>query len=99
MASDDRGAVEHTVTRPPGTRRSSAQTHAVASACLPGLGQWLQGRRLAAAIHFGTVAVYVAAALATDSHQALWLAVLWNGWSAVEAWLHGAGSLPHDGDG
>ncbi len=60
--------------------------HALLSVLVPGLGQLAQGRRLTAAVQFGTVATYLASAYAVGGGRALWLAVAWNAWSAVEAY-------------
>lgn len=61
------------------------------SLLVPGLGQFVQRRFSAAAWQFGTVIFFlVAAAGVTDAgtsgRTALILAVLWNVWSAIDAW-------------
>ncbi|HTJ22697.1 MAG TPA: hypothetical protein VL383_09905 [Gemmatimonadaceae bacterium] len=37
-------------------------------------------------MQFGTVAAYAAAAIASGNPRALWIAVAWNVWSAVDAY-------------
>ena len=64
----------------------SPTSYALLSVLVPGLGQLAQRRPLTAALQFGTVVAYLGSAYALGGSRALWLAVLWNGWSAVEAW-------------
>ena len=64
----------------------SPATYALLSAIVPGLGQLAQRRLLTAALQFGTVAAYLATAYAAGGGRALWLAVLWNTWSMVDAY-------------
>jgi hypothetical protein len=69
-------------------RRADAVGDAGLSILVPGLGQLRQRRIVAAATQFGTVAVYVIGALRFADHRAVWLAVGWNLWSAIDAYLH-----------
>ena len=64
----------------------SPATYALLSAFVPGLGQLAQRRFFTAALQFGTVAAYLAAAYAAGGGRVLWLAVLWNTWSTVDAY-------------
>jgi hypothetical protein len=64
----------------------SPTSYALLSVLVPGLGQLAQRRPLTAALQFGTVVAYLGSAYAMGGGRALWLAVLWNAWSAVEAW-------------
>ena len=66
--------------------RERAASHAACSALIPGAGQLLQGRLGAAIGQFGTVAAYAAAAIGTGNPRALWIAVAWNVWSAIDAY-------------
>lgn len=66
----------------------SASEHAILSLVLPGLGQFAQGRPIAGMAQLGTVAAYAASALALGGGRALLLAVLWNLWSALDAYRH-----------
>jgi len=58
------------------------------SLAVPGLGQLAQGRRLAAAIQFGTVVGYIVAARVGIGGGAWLIAFAWNVWSAVDAYRH-----------
>jgi hypothetical protein len=78
---------EHPVRRSESAElRERAASHAACSALIPGAGQLLQGRFGAAVVQFGTVAAYAAAAIASGNPRALWIAVAWNVWSAVDAY-------------
>jgi len=68
----------------------AARERALLSAVVPGLGQLAQRRFVAASAQFGTVASYLAGALAVDGRRALLLAVLWNVWSVIDAYRHEA---------
>jgi hypothetical protein len=48
----------------------------------------MQRRFGAAAVQFGTVAVYFAGALSLGGRRALLLAVAWNIWSVIDAYRH-----------
>ena len=63
-----------------------AASHAACSALIPGAGQLLQGRVGAAVVQFGTVAAYAVAAISSGNARALWIAVAWNVWSAIDAY-------------
>ena len=67
-------------------RRWARADAAVLSALLPGAGQVAQGRLGMAVIQGATVAGYAAAALAAGGGEALWIALAWNVWSAVDAY-------------
>jgi len=73
---------------PPAAPARVPSTAAALSLLVPGLGQLTQRRPAAALIQFGTVAGYVAVALGTGGSRAVWLAVLWNAWSAADAYWH-----------
>ncbi len=64
--------------------RLSATSAAVASAFVPGAGQFMQRRYGTGLLHFGTVTAYVVMALSTGR---LWLtvAVVFNVWSVIDA--------------
>ena len=68
--------------------RAPAVERAVLSLVLPGLGQFAQRRFLAGGGQLGTVVAYAATALAVGGGSALWLAIGWNVWSAVDAYRH-----------
>ena len=72
--------------REPDGLRARAVSHAACSALVPGLGQLVQRRFGAAAAQFGTVAAYAALALGSGSTRALWIALAWNAWSAIDAY-------------
>ena len=74
------------IVRPQG----QARQRALLSALVPGLGQCVQRRFLAAAVQFGTVASYVVGAHALGGRRALVLALLWNVWSVIDAYRHEA---------
>src|SRR6478609_6387324 len=65
--------------------KDEARGRALLSALVPGLGQVAQRRFLAATIQFGTVATYVAGALALGGRRALLLALIWNVGSVIDA--------------
>jgi hypothetical protein len=58
------------------------------SLLIPGLGQLLQRRFVAAAIQFGAVLTYSVAAIGGGWGRATFLAIAWNIWSAVDAYWH-----------
>ena len=58
------------------------------SLLLPGLGQFGQRRFFVGAGQLGTVLAYMITALSLGSTRALVLAVVWNIWSAVDAYRH-----------
>jgi len=74
----------------PATTRPSMSASGL-SLLVPGLGQLVQRRPAAALMQFGTVAGYIAVALATGGTRAVWLAFAWNAWSAVDAYWHARG--------
>jgi hypothetical protein len=61
----------------------------VLSLFVPGLGQLVQGRRVAAATQFGTVIGYVVASVVGAGGRAWWIALAWNAWTAFDAYRHG----------
>ncbi|HSA57089.1 MAG TPA: hypothetical protein VLE53_15360 [Gemmatimonadaceae bacterium] len=65
-----------------------AASFATMSAVIPGLGQWKQGRRVTGVLQLGTVAAYLVTAIVSENLEAVWLAVLWNVWSCVDAFRH-----------
>lgn len=69
-------------------RPASAADRAFLSLLVPGVGQFAQRRFLAGAGQLGTVLTYAATAIALGSGRALALAVLWNLWSAFDAYRH-----------
>jgi hypothetical protein len=70
--------------------KEHARDRALLSAFVPGLGQFAQHRFVAASVQFGTVASYLAGALAFGGRRALLLALLWNVWSVIDAFRHEA---------
>jgi hypothetical protein len=68
--------------------REPAVERAILSLVLPGLGQFAQRRFLAGGGQLGTVLAYAVTALALGGGHALWLAIGWNVWSAVDAYRH-----------
>src|SRR5688572_26371684 len=58
------------------------------SILLPGAGQLAQRRFVAAAIQAATVGTYLIAASSVGGGRALWLALAWNAWSAIDAYWH-----------
>jgi len=75
-------------TKPP-VPRDDALQRAAESAIIPGLGQFRQGRYVAAIAQFGTVVAYLVGAGALGGHRAMMFALLWNVWSIVDAARHG----------
>jgi hypothetical protein len=71
-------------------RSERAGQHALLSAFIPGFGQAVQRRFAAAVVQFGTVAAYLAGALALGGRRALFLALCWNVWSVIDAYRHEA---------
>lgn len=58
------------------------------SVLLPGAGQVVQRRFVAGAVQAASVVTYLVAASSVDGGHALWLALAWNAWSAVDAYWH-----------
>lgn len=67
-------------------RATTASEAAVLSACIPGLGQLVQGRFVAATLQFGTCAAYLVSSFGLGGRRALLLAFLWNVYSAYDAY-------------
>jgi hypothetical protein len=65
--------------------------YALLSAFIPGAGQVAQGRWVAGAVQFGVVIACLAGIFAAGPIQALWLALFWNAYSAVEAYWYERG--------
>ena len=62
--------------------------YALLSACVPGLGQLTQRRFIAASLQFGTVICYLAGALSAGGRHSVFLALLGNVWSVIDAYRH-----------
>jgi|KBSMisStandDraft_5_1062788.scaffolds.fasta_scaffold1165337_2 hypothetical protein len=74
---------------PPDVRSARGRsTEALASGFVPGVGQLLQGRRLAAAIQFTTVVAYVVIGSAAKLPHAVWFAFAWNCYSVIDAYRY-----------
>ena len=58
------------------------------SVLLPGAGQFAQRRFGTAAVQLATVCAYLVAAVSAGGGRALWLALAWNAWSAIDAYWH-----------
>jgi hypothetical protein len=58
------------------------------SIVLPGAGQVAQRRFVPAVIQAATVGTYLIAASQVGGGRALWLALAWNVWSAIDAYWH-----------
>lgn len=76
------------VAAPPDSRRDAAVQHALLSAFCPGAAQVAQGRWVAGLVQFGVVAAYLAGVFAVGPTKAIWLAVFWNAYSALEAYWY-----------
>ena len=77
-------------TSPPASARRHAGTEALASGFIPGVGQLLQGRRLAAAIQFTTVIAYVVIGSALGLRHAMFFGLVWNCYSVIDAYRYHA---------
>jgi hypothetical protein len=58
------------------------------SAAIPGLGQFVQGRPVAGAIHFLAVITHTLTAVTLGGWKPAVFALLWNVWSSLDAWHH-----------
>ena len=76
------------VAAPPDSRRETAVQHALLSAFCPGAAQMAQGRWVTGLVQFGVVAAYLAGVFAVGPTKAIWLAVFWNAYSALEAYWY-----------
>jgi hypothetical protein len=76
------------VTTPPASRQEAAVQHALLSAFCPGAAQVVQGRWVVGLVQFGVVAAYLAGVFAVGPIKAMWLAVFWNAYSALEAYWY-----------
>jgi len=65
-----------------------AVTEALASGFIPGVGQLLQGRRIAAAVQFTTVVTYVVVGSEFGLRQLLFFALAWNCYSVIDAYRY-----------
>ena len=72
----------------PASARRQTGTEALASGFVPGVGQLLQGRRLAAAIQFTTVIAYVVIGSEVGLRHAMWFALAWNCYSVIDAYRY-----------
>ena len=77
-------------TPPSAPARRNTATEALASGFVPGVGQLLQGRRLAAAIQFTTVVAYVVIGSELGLRQAMFFALAWNCYSVIDAYRYRA---------
>jgi len=77
-------------TSPPASERRGTGTEALASGFIPGVGQLLQGRLLAAAIQFTTVIAYVVIGSAVGLRHAMFFALVWNCYSVIDAYRYRA---------
>jgi hypothetical protein len=68
--------------------QATPSSRAMLSLLLPGLGQFAQRRFVAGVGQLVTVAAYSTTALALSDGRALWLAIAWNLWSAIDAYRH-----------
>jgi len=68
----------------------SRSTEALASGFIPGVGQLLQGRRLAAAVQFTTVVGYVVIGTAVGFRHAMLFGLVWNCYSVIDAYRYHA---------
>jgi hypothetical protein len=76
------------VEAPPESRQEDAIHYALLSAFCPGAAQMAQGRWVAGLVQFGVVAAYLAGVFAVGPIKAIWLAVFWNAYSALEAYWY-----------
>ena len=65
-----------------------SQTEALASGFIPGVGQLLQGRPLAAVFQFTTVVAYVVIGTRVGLRHAMLFAFAWNCYSVIDAYRH-----------
>ncbi len=72
----------------PNSSQGDAVQHALLSAFIPGAAQVAQGRWVAGLAQFGVVTAYLAGVFAVGPKQAVWLAVFWNAYSALEAYWY-----------
>lgn len=78
----------HNPPTPTREQTRTAGSDAMLSVLLPGLGQFVQRRPGAGVLQLSTVTTYVVGAFALGGTWALWLALFWNAWSAVDAYWH-----------
>ena len=71
---------------PSASARHLAATAALASGFIPGAGQLVQGRYLAAAVQFITVLGYLVIGSATGFRHAMLFALAWNCYSVFDAY-------------
>lgn len=76
------------VAAPPDSGREAAVQHALLSAFVPGAAQVAQGRWVVGLVQFGVVAAYLAGVFTVGPIKAIWLAVFWNAYSALEAYWY-----------
>jgi len=71
----------------PAQNRSTA-TEALASGFIPGAGQLLQGRPIAAVIQFSAVVAYLVIGARVGVRYAVLSAFVWNCYSVIDAYRH-----------
>jgi hypothetical protein len=71
----------------PASTRSSG-TEALASGFIPGAGQLLQGRPIAAVIHLAAVLAYLVIGARVGLRYAVFSALAWNCYSVIDAYRH-----------
>jgi TM2 domain-containing membrane protein YozV len=72
----------------PAETRQGSGTEALASAFIPGVGQLLQGRRLAGVAQFTTVIAYLVIGSAVGLRHAMLFALVWNVYSVIDAYRY-----------
>lgn len=70
------------------TSTRSSGTEALASGFIPGAGQLLQGRPVAAVVHFGAVIAYLVIGARIGLRYAVFSALAWNCYSVIDAYRH-----------
>ena len=73
---------------PSASARDLAKTAALASAFIPGAGQLVQGRYLAAVVQFITVLAYLVIGSATGLPYPMRYALVWNCYSVFDAYRY-----------
>jgi hypothetical protein len=73
---------------PSAAARHLAETAALASGFIPGAGQLVQGRYVAAAVQFITVLAYLVIGSAIGLRHAMLFALAWNCYSVFDAYRY-----------